>query len=276
MNRHVEGSYETVTQAFDAVERLKEQGYGRNDIYIVANDTVRDQIPYTLNAEVSTDNDLGGTDEERSLWEKIKDAFTFDDAYEHNYNTPDYNVDNDPLSSYRDDLDRGNILVLVDKDAATTHTGVLSDQTDTTFRDDTETDRLHDEETLKLKEERLDVHTEEVQTGDVRLQKHVTEETETVDVPVSHDEVTIERRRVTNPDSTNESIHEFDDSEEIVIPITEEQVDVSKHTNVVEEVVIRKDKVTENKKVTDTVRKEELEVEGDEHLHVKDENDDLI
>ena len=49
----------------------------------------------------------------------------------------------------------------------------------------------------------------------------------------------------------------------IHIPIKEERVEVTKKTVVDDEVVIRKDKHKENQTVTETVKHEDIEVEGD-------------
>lgn len=317
MNRRVEGSYVRVEDAIHAVQRLREEGYSKKDIYVVANSTVRDSIPYTMDAEVSTDSDMRSQDHDsdRSLWDKIKDAFTMDE-----YDTPNqsgYDANNDPLSGYHDEIEQGNVIVLVDEGARTSVTddttststttdagvlgggmgafgpsapldpvmgddGVTGDKTftDVPGTDSSLTDHHHhntgkDDETIELKEERLDVDKNEVQTGEVKIGKHVVEETKNIEVPVTHEEVTIERRPVTDRHSTTEPIRDTNESEEIVVPITEEQIDVSKHTDVVEEVDIRKDKVTENKHVTDTVRKEELDIDKDGHVDVEDHTDGL-
>ncbi|MDE1548078.1 YsnF/AvaK domain-containing protein [Jeotgalibaca caeni] len=325
MNKRVEGSYSNVTDAMYAVERLHGEGYERDDITLVANTSVRETIPFTMDAEVTSDTELREDgDDDRSLWDKIKDAFTVDDYDDSRYDNADYDADADLLAPYRDDIDRGHIIVLVDGDAepavpadpdgySTTpfndtvvdDTTVMQDPTldvadpvmpvqpdltttpdpnfvDDTYHDDTDlvddvalTDdvmdepTLTDDETLKLKEERLDVDTTEVQTGEVHIGKRVVEETETVEVPVRHEEITIERRPVMDGETTDGTISDMDETEEIVIPITEEQVDVSKHTEVVEEVDIHRDEVTEQKRVSDTVRREELDVDADGDVHVE-------
>ena len=60
------------------------------------------------------------------------------------------------------------------------------------------------------------------------------------------------------PDITADSIRE---GEEIRIPVREEQVDVSKHAVVTEEVKVGKRVVKDTKRVTGDVRKEEVKVE---------------
>lgn len=311
MNRIVEGSYVRVDDALRAVERLRDQGYSKNSITLIANESVRNSIPYTMDAEVTTDTDMRDNvhDDDRSLWEKIKDAFTMDDDYDVNrYDDPEYNTDDDPLFEYRSDIEQGNILVLIDEDASrnTTVDTTLTDDTratdplltedmdvdvnaaDPLLTEDVDMDPTvpappldddyltdENEETIRLREERLDVDTQEVQTGEVRLGKHVTEETETIDVPVTHEEVIVERHPVRDSHSTDETITDIDGTEEVVIPVTEEQVNVQKHTDVVEEIDVRKEKVTEQKKVSDTVRKEELDIDSSGDVRIEDEDEDL-
>ena len=259
MNKRVEGSYVKVEDAMRTVQRLKEEGYSSSDIYVVANPTVRDSIPYTMNAEVSTDADM--KDDDRSMWEKIKDAFTMDEYETDRRNQSDYNPDTDPLSSYRDEIEQGYVVVLVDKNAklAGTNHQKHSDSDDT----------------IELREERLDIDKDEVQTGEVRIQKRVVEEIRNIEVPVTHEELTIERRPVTDQTFTVGPITDVDETEDIVIPILEEQINVIKHTEVIEEVTIHKNKVTENKQVTDTVRKEELEVEHEGDITIDDHREEM-
>lgn len=266
MNKRIEGSYVRVEDAMHAVQRLKEEGYSSSDITVVANAAVRDSLPYTMDAFVSTDTDRleDGTDD-RSMWEKIKEAFTMDDYEVNRQDQMDYNPDTDPLSGYREEIEQGNVVVLVTEDV--TPTGMEY----TASRENNHEDNLDD--TIELKEERLEVAKDKVQTGEVRIGKRIVEDMKTIEVPVTHEEITIERRPVTDSSSTVGSITEDMETEEIVIPIMEEQINVSKHAEVVEEVDIHRNKVTENKQVTDTVRKEELEVEQEGNITVEDRRD---
>src|SRR5699024_527601 len=98
MNRRVEGIYTNVDDAMNAVNRLHEEGYGRDDIKVVANATVRETMPFTMDAEVTSDTDTGGMadDDNRSLWDKIKDAFTVDE-----YDATQYDEE-DTIRQYHD------------------------------------------------------------------------------------------------------------------------------------------------------------------------------
>lgn len=110
---------------------------------------------------------------------------------------------------------------------------------------------------LDLREERLDIHKDRVKTGDVVLHKDVIEEEQVVNVPVSHDQVVIERKAV-DREPTSEPITE---EETIHIPVTAEAVDVDKYTVVTEEISAHKRSVQETEQVRDVVHKEVADIE---------------
>lgn len=122
-------------------------------------------------------------------------------------------------------------------------------------------DRVEETAAMRLREERLNVSKHNVRTGEVVLHKDIVEEQQSVNVPVSHEEVVVERRAVGAVPS-DEPITE---EETIRIPVSEERVDVDKDTLVTGEVALRKRVVQETQQVTDSVRKERahVEVEGD-------------
>jgi uncharacterized protein (TIGR02271 family) len=117
------------------------------------------------------------------------------------------------------------------------------------------------EGTLQLRQEELETRKQEVETGRVRLGKEVVEEEKSVDVPVTREEVYVERRPVDRP--ADRPIE--DTSRTIEVPVREERVEVEKQAVVYEEAGVRKQDVVQNQPVTETVRREELRVgkEGD-------------
>jgi uncharacterized protein (TIGR02271 family) len=121
--------------------------------------------------------------------------------------------------------------------------------------------RTEDERTVQLREEELRANKDMRQTGEVELRKEVREEQRTIDVPVTREEVTIER----HPVDRKPSDRPIGEGETIRVPVREEQVTVEKRPVVTEEVSVGKRPVTETEHVTDTVRREELrtEREGD-------------
>jgi uncharacterized protein (TIGR02271 family) len=122
-------------------------------------------------------------------------------------------------------------------------------------------------ETLRLREEQLRARTEQVETGRVRLGKEVVEEQRTMEVPVTREEVTIERHPVERrPAETPISSTE---QETIRVPVREERVEVEKQPVVYEEVEVGKREVTETQQVTGTVRREEARVERQGDVEVR-------
>jgi uncharacterized protein (TIGR02271 family) len=124
-----------------------------------------------------------------------------------------------------------------------------------------------EEGTLQLKKEELDINKSKVQTGEVILSKEVVEEQQTVNVPVTHEEVVIERRTLNNQptdsqiSSSSGQDLENSNSETIRIPVTEEKVEIGKHTVVTEEISAHKRNVEETQKVDETLRREEARVD---------------
>lgn len=127
-------------------------------------------------------------------------------------------------------------------------------------------DHVDDSATMHLREEKLDVSKHSVQTGEVMLHKEIVEETQRVDVPITHEEVVVERREI-NAAPSDEPIGE---EETIRIPVSEERVDVGKHTIVTGEVSLHKRVVEDTAEVTETVRKERAHIDVDGHPEVID------
>jgi len=120
-------------------------------------------------------------------------------------------------------------------------------------------------DTIQVKEEHLHAEKRPVEAGEVRVRKEVHTENRTIDVPVQHEEVVIERTPV-HGRATSDTIRE---GEEIRIPVREEQVDVTKHAVVNEEVKVGKRVVQDTERVSGQVRKEEVHVEQTGDVDVK-------
>ncbi len=120
-------------------------------------------------------------------------------------------------------------------------------------------------QTMRLHEEELRTHKDSVQAGEVRMRKEVVTEQKTIQVPVTREEVVIER----HPVSGTASASDIRPGEEIRIPVREEEVRVDKVSVAKEEVTIGKRKVQGTEQVSGTVRKEQVRVEkeGDVNLH---------
>jgi uncharacterized protein (TIGR02271 family) len=110
---------------------------------------------------------------------------------------------------------------------------------------------------IQLLGEVLRVHKDRVSRGEVRIRKEVITETQTVQVPVTREELVIERRPVDQASPATGSIGES----EIRIPLSEERASVDTSTVVREEVAVGKKPVQEVRDLTGEVRREELVVE---------------
>jgi uncharacterized protein (TIGR02271 family) len=117
---------------------------------------------------------------------------------------------------------------------------------------------------LQLLEERLRVNKERYQAGEVRLGKRIVERQETVTVPVREERVIIERTAGSGQVLGTDV--DFRDGETIEVEVMRERVEVGKEAVVAEEINVRKEAVEREERVSDTVRREELVVEGDQGL----------
>jgi uncharacterized protein (TIGR02271 family) len=116
-----------------------------------------------------------------------------------------------------------------------------------------------DDHAMTRSEERLNVGTEQVETGHVRLRKYVVTEEQQVTVPVRHEEVRVEREPITRADGPAE----IGEAEQDVILHAEKPV-VRKETMPVERARLRTETVSDEQTVSGKVRKEQFEVTDDD------------
>ena len=124
-----------------------------------------------------------------------------------------------------------------------------STQETTTYERDT------NEERIPLSEERLDV-SKESQEDQATITKKPVTETKTVEVPLTREEVSIERRPASGHTEAQSPIQS---EEEIAIPLKREEAQVSKKPYVKEEAVIKKKAFRDTKEITEDVTSEELD-----------------
>lgn len=116
---------------------------------------------------------------------------------------------------------------------------------------------------IKLYEERLLTNKQRQKTGEVAVGKHVETETARVSVPIEKERVIIER---TNPTDTREvtpGTVDFREGEVARMEVYEETADIQKKAFVREEVTIRKEVERDTVEATETIRREELDVDVD-------------
>ena len=119
------------------------------------------------------------------------------------------------------------------------------------------------DEAMTRSEEELRVGTTERERGRARLRKYVVTEQVERTVPVRREEVRVEREPITdaNVDQALDGPEISEEEHEVVLH--EEEVVVEKRVVPKERVRMEKDAVTEQVQVSEEVRKEQIEAEGD-------------
>ena len=118
------------------------------------------------------------------------------------------------------------------------------------------------DDAMTLSEERLDVGMRSEEVGRARLRKYVVTENVTTTVPVSHEEVRIEREPITDANVGNAMDGPAISEEEHEVTLHAERPVVEKEAVPVERVRLDKETVVENETVSEGLRKEEIEVDG--------------
>ncbi len=119
------------------------------------------------------------------------------------------------------------------------------------------------DDAMTRSEERLNVGKERVQTGKARLRKYITTENQQVTVPVQKEQVRLEREPITDANVGDATSGKDLSDEEHEVTLSEERVTVNKETVPVERVRLGTETVTENQSVSEDVRKEQIDFDGD-------------
>ncbi|PGT74644.1 YsnF/AvaK domain-containing protein, partial [Priestia megaterium] len=256
--KRVAGIFHSEQEAIHAIKGLKRQGYRETDILVVAKDS-NDTLQLGTETNVMIE---AGTPDVSSLAGVMIDSFltmmtggmiSTPQAGGLTSKLVRMGIQNFTAKQCEMDVKEGKILVLIDMGETQT---IPSYTTVGGVSNETEEHR-----SVQLREEKLDVRKEHVQTGEVQLRKEIVEELRTIQVPVMREEVYVERRPVIDGQYDCSPLTE---NEIIRIPIIEERIEVTKRPVVVEEIIIGKRKIQEIKEMTDTVRKEEAQIEQSE------------
>ena len=113
---------------------------------------------------------------------------------------------------------------------------------------------------IPLIEERLNV-SKSTSTSEATITKEPVTETKTIEVPVTHEELTVERRPAGESSSTTTE-RPVQSKTDTKVQLNKEDVQVTKDAYVKEEVVVKKKPVTETRTVSDTVTSEKVDVSG--------------
>ena len=111
-------------------------------------------------------------------------------------------------------------------------------------------------------EEELRVGTTERESGRARLRKYVVEEEVTKTVPVRREEVRVEREPITDANRGDAVDGPAISEEEHEVVLHTEEVVVDKQAVPKERIRLETDVTTDDETVSDTVRKEQIDVDG--------------
>jgi uncharacterized protein (TIGR02271 family) len=119
------------------------------------------------------------------------------------------------------------------------------------------------DDAMTRSEEELRIGTTESESGRVRLQKYVVEEEVTEVVPVRREEIRVEREPITdaNRDAAVDGPAISEEEHEVVLH--SEEVVAEKRAVPKERVRLDKDVTTDEETVSETLRKEQIDVDGD-------------
>lgn len=285
--------------AYRAIEALRDAGYSNEEIGFISQGDIEH---YESSSSTGTGSSISGTgssvrNEDRSFWQGVKDFFTGEshDDYDNNYDydshysdaTSDLGWTADRADYYRQGIRSGGALVTVSGARSgearrilesaggdLRESGFDSSQFQTSgaiggrsVQRDRNSDVAGDigEQRIQLRGERLRTFKERVQRGEVRLRKEVITENQNIEVPVTREEIVIER----TPASGDARVAgDIGSDQEIRVPLSEERVRVEKQPVVNEEVRVGKRQVQRAEQVSGDVRHEELRVDKDGDIDV--------
>jgi uncharacterized protein (TIGR02271 family) len=201
-------------------------------------------------AEIVTLNDESEVVEVSAEKETVKDGPTFDDDQEI---TPEYEARVREYYGLGPSQDRSEYEGYGDyySEAGATAAGSAGSTGESDVDDE-------DELRVGRSEEELRASKREREVGGVNVRKRVRTDRERMTVPKRREEVKVDRVPVEGEASESEI-----GEDEVRMPITEEEVEVTKRPVQKEEIRIRKESVEEEEVVEEDVRKEEIEVDDD-------------
>ncbi len=270
------GFFNNENDAYQAIGELREAGFKSDQIGLATRGSDAE-----LTGSDVTKSGGGGISQQgehdRSFWQGVKDFFSGEEHsisgdFRRSMSGMDFNEDRSDY--YSRGIGEGGALVTVRADQARAEEAreILkdcgADLRDSGFerqpnRAGTEiSDRDY---RVQLRGEMLQAHKERVNRGEVRLRKEVISENQSIQVPVTREELVIERVE----GSRAAPAGEIGSDDEIRVPLSEEKVTVQKTPVVTGEVRVGKRQVQDTRTVSDNVRHEEvrLEKEGDVNVN---------
>lgn len=249
--------------AYNAINQLREAGFTSSEIGLMAGSEYE---------STGTTRSTTAAHDREGFWQKVKDFFTgdsHDEDYDYRETSSGLNWSDDRADYYYQGINAGGALVSVTgprwEQARMILQNTGGDLRESGFEDLSSTTRtstdVEGDRRIQLRGEILRTYKDRVQRGEVRLRKDVITETKNVEVPVTREELVIERTPVSGQSATGE----IGKDEELRVPLSEERVRTEKQPVVTDEVRVGKRAVQRTENVSDDVRHEELRVdkEGD-------------
>jgi uncharacterized protein (TIGR02271 family) len=129
--------------------------------------------------------------------------------------------------------------------------------------------RKAEETVVPITAETIDTSISE-STREATVIKEPIKETKTVEVPVTHEDITVERRDVSEHPTEERPVQS---KTETKVPLKQEEVQITKQPYVKEEIVIKKKPVTETKTISEQVTSEKVTVKNPEGEEVREEKE---
>jgi uncharacterized protein (TIGR02271 family) len=285
--------FKNKSDALAAISDLKDAGFTSGQIGLAMADDSSFSSTESMRPEYSS-SELGaasrGRTDDRSAWDKIKDFFTGEhetyigdeNAHESTYG----NISSDRARYYNSGIAAGGAVITVSAPAERLEEAreIIEDHDGDVRTSGFETEGIAssgsgigtastaartDERRIQLRGEMLRAVKQRVEKGEIRLRKDIITENQTISVPVTREEVVVERVSAGEAQPLSGKIG---DEGEIRVPVSEERVSVVKEPVVTGEVRVRKQAVQDNQQVTDTVRHEEVRVENEGAVDVKEKS----
>lgn len=255
------GGYDTQQELKEAIEGAESNGYQKENLVIVSKDGANLESfadNYGVHLKIVGSQELGN----QRFLDSVKALFMGEDPAASSGIDPDKKdgtrFDEHDVDEYASMVFDGKYVLIVD------HYGTYpASQKENQVQAEEQTEAYREsasarEEVLEVKEEQLDIKKLAEKSGDVEVTKKVVEEQQNVDIPVSHEEAFIERRKPVNPTAGAQT--PIDEEETLRVPLKEEVLQVEKKPVVTEEIVIGKRKVQDTKTITENVKHEEVDI----------------
>lgn len=253
----------------DKIEELINSGYSSDNLYVIAKNNEQ------INALRSYPDVHFSTEQDGDWIDKFKEMFAGNYSLRNVFEEMGFS--RDQAEDFDRRIENGEIFLFADDEVysesaggTTMSSGESADHPAANTEEPkmSRTERrknLSDngEESIYLHEEQLEVHKERIQTGEIKVNKRIVEEQQHIDVPVERDDVVVERRPVTDTGNPDEEIKRepYQVGDELHIPVIEERLVVTKKEVVTEEIVVTKRKINETEHITETVRREEVDID---------------